>query len=188
VSSEVQPQARTAISAYVSNMERYSGCRLGIWCAGQRRTDTSPRLRAKSASVTSPPEVSGRPNCPRMDNHPLDGVWPSCGRWRHLRRFVGFLRTSPKTGPKSSEECGLATGQAHGARCNRWGGGATPPAYTTWGGNVPGPPGPPRRRESLNLPAVAMSAGSAARCTLRPKSARNRGKSASWRPAKVAFS
>ena len=46
-------------------------------------------------------------------------MWLSCGRWRHLCRFGGLLHTSPRIGPKSREECELATGQTRSGRCNR---------------------------------------------------------------------
>lgn len=42
-------------------------------------------------------------------------------RCHHLRRFGGLLHTSLRIGPKSREQCRLATGLTRGGRCNRRG-------------------------------------------------------------------
>jgi hypothetical protein len=51
-------------------------------------------------------------------NHPLEGAWPSCWRWRHLCRFGGLLHTSSRIGPKSGKECGQLMERIGGGRCN----------------------------------------------------------------------
>ena len=79
-----------------------------------RRTLTLPKLQRCIDRLQFVDFQSAR----GWTNHPLEGAWPSCWRWRHLCRFGGLLHTSSRIGSKSGKECGQLMERIGGGRCN----------------------------------------------------------------------